>query len=288
MSFKAKLLTAAPPSRSNKIKEVYLAPVTDYFYRDLMAMDPVARHLVLNGVLGVSLNKKVHIEFGEFKMTMPYSGFLALNRAEKIDYDDMDDIVSGTARFYNRIIDGVLGEASPHLLSNIIRDILFRVGNRILSSLVDNYSSVGSYVDMNYNILSSLSKTTRFDSVNELVWYVMMFLEKSSPKEWKDLNQKQVDSLEKSIRAVVKEKIKNLANAYKGEREIVLTNKRLIVPRGTVVDDLASRLYNKFKRDNKLENDNDEVFDSFEKQILSKIYNYGISFGPEDQKWLNS
>lgn len=285
MRFRSKLLLAAPPSKSNKITEAYLASETWKFLRDLKAMDPNARYLVLDGVVGISLNKRIFRDFGEFEVTMPYRGLLALNKIERIDYDDPKDLVKGTAKFLSRIINERFVEANPRTIKDLLRDILYRIqsGNldiqEIFSKLGIGSVNYGSHVDTNYEVFNNLLNTTTFDSINELVWFIMMYLEKTT--KWKNISQKEINLLEKSLKKEINRKIKDFGGSFRDEQEIVVTNKRLTVPRGTVVDNLAQNMYNKYIGYNsgKSKGFND---------LLEKLKNYGISFGDEDKRWLSS
>jgi hypothetical protein len=226
-----------------RIKYVYLGPDHRKFLRDLL--ESKGRNLILKGVVGVSTNKNILHEFGDFGMTMPYQDFLRLNNVERIDYNNHNEIVKNTNMFYNRMIHGFLQEASPSILSNIMYSILGGLARasemkdlyKVLNprKLIPPFAESGYYIQTFYKDFCELVDTTSFDSINELVWFTMMFLEKTW-SAWKKLTQKDINLIEKTIRYIVKKKIKDDADAFAHEEEILIMDQKLVVPRGTKIE----------------------------------------------------
>jgi hypothetical protein len=186
--------------------------------------------------------------FGNILITIPYLPFLKLNRVEKINYKDHDELVRNSAMFYSRILEGELVEGNSEIISRLISYVLESIDRNNLSSLRKKYPSddwrdmaSGYYMDgKRRNILNKLLVGTSFDNVRELVWFILMFLEQTLDV-WDKFTDRDIDSIEKVLFKATKDKIRREAG-YTHEKEIVLLDKRLVLPYGTSVDYMGSRI----------------------------------------------
>jgi hypothetical protein len=245
--FKSQLLkTAAPPDLNPKIRYVYLGAEAAKLIRDLEKCK--GKFLILEGVAGVSSSAGIFHSFGNIDVTIPYREFLSLNNVERVDYKDHDDIVKNTAMFYSRIVDGELVEANYYVIRGIISSVLYdKMDSGKLKYLAskdfDEWHEVSNgyrWTDHHQSTLQKMLRKTSFDSVNELVWFILMFLERTL-KCWDQFTDKDINKIEEVLRSGVKDKIRQ-STGYTGEKELIIMDKRLVLPHGTSIHHLYNKI----------------------------------------------
>lgn len=233
--YKSKLLTAVPIRVAPKgVKYVYLAAKKPLFLKDLKKSKITDSNLILNGVKGVSMSAKIFDIFWGVNLTIPFKEFMKLNNVEKIDYKDYNDLLKDTAKFLNRVQHGEMVSGSLQTVISIVGSVLEDMDPE---DLLGRESREFPYAWDNSKTIREMLVNTTFDSVNELVWFIMMYLERKW-KNWSLLDSKKIDKLERLIKTSVKKQMEYNTHSYSDEQELVLLDHRLVIPAGTKIEHL--------------------------------------------------
>jgi hypothetical protein len=238
---KSDLLTAAPAPQDKSIKFVYLAAETNKLLADLSAqMNEPVKNLTLNGVMGVSLSNKIHYDFGDCLLKMPYQPFLSLNEVEKIGYNAPKDILKNRGTFFNRMLDGRLEPMSVFSLMGIIRESVYYI---ITNMGYNAPLSLDEFKDVRIN---PSDDDLEFHNLDGMRWFIINVWKKKRPTIWNSLTKEQQKSVEKNLQKFLLHRVSNLGKSFKDEKELVLMNKKLVVPHGSILYDYG---YEHFKKE---------------------------------------
>lgn len=220
-------LTAAPIGVP-KNKYFYVVVRSDKLIKEIKK---AKNQLILEGVSGVSSSTDIFGNFGGPRITMPRDRFLKYNKVEKIDYSNPDDIVKNSAQFLSRLQSGDLTEGDYRTIHPLITGSL----NELYSVLGNETYGIYPFYGKNLDTLKGMLVHTKFDSINELVWFILMYMEREY-KNWGNITNKDIDKFEILIKRYIKEVIKDVASSFRHEKEIVLLNNRLVVPSSSIIN----------------------------------------------------